>query len=198
MWLFACVHQGIAGGAVVARIGDGRLSRQLGQGVDFASNGRDHRRIDRGDRLQIDIEPRLGGPPLLCERASCVTAESIAQYFRSPKCLLAALAFLTTETSLASSARLREVADQFTDQQRGGAGEDRQQQNRQEDQPCADRETRHQVNVISRYANEKGGHTAGAAPRLAAELSGIVVLISGVREHQHVTRELTEGCLHWP
>src|SRR6516165_4961541 len=44
-----------------------------------------------------------------CERASCVTAESIAQYFKSPKCLLAELAFLTTDTSDASSARLCET-----------------------------------------------------------------------------------------
>src|ERR1700735_2729071 len=42
------------------------------------------------------------------DAASCVTAESIAQYFKSPKCLLAELAFLTTETSLASSVRLCE------------------------------------------------------------------------------------------
>ena len=38
-----------------------------------------------------------------------MTAASITQYFKSPKCLLAELAFLTTETSVASSARLREL-----------------------------------------------------------------------------------------
>src|SRR5258705_13211943 len=43
------------------------------------------------------------------ERASCVTAQSVIQYFRSPKCLLAMLAFLTVETSCASSTRPCEV-----------------------------------------------------------------------------------------
>src|SRR5277367_2235232 len=52
--------------------------------------------------------PALATSAACWERASCVTAESIAQYFKSPKCLLAELAFFTTETSLASSVRLCE------------------------------------------------------------------------------------------
>src|SRR5271166_697546 len=50
----------------------------------------------------------LASAAACCDRASCDTAESITQYFKSPKCLLAELAFRTTETSVASSARLRE------------------------------------------------------------------------------------------
>ena len=50
----------------------------------------------------------LASAAACCERASCDTAESITQYFKSPKCLLAELAFRTTETSVASSARLCE------------------------------------------------------------------------------------------
>ena len=61
MWLLRLLQQGVAGGAVVARVGDAGLTRQIGHGVDFASDGGDDRRIDCGNRLQIGIEPRFGG-----------------------------------------------------------------------------------------------------------------------------------------
>ena len=46
----------------------------------------------------------LAASAFCCELASKVTARLVSQYFKSPKCLLASFAFLTIETSRASSA----------------------------------------------------------------------------------------------
>src|ERR1700726_4175654 len=50
----------------------------------------------------------LAAAAFCCELASCVMAKSVSQYFRSPKCLLAAVAVRTMETNRACSARLCE------------------------------------------------------------------------------------------
>ena len=58
-------HQGVAGGAVVAGEGHAGLMRHFVQDIDFASDGGHERGIDRRDRLQIGVEPRLGGGGVL-------------------------------------------------------------------------------------------------------------------------------------
>ena len=52
----------------------------------------------------------------------------MAQYFKSPKCLLAELALLTTETKSRFLGEALRVPDQLPDEKRGRAGEDREQQ----------------------------------------------------------------------
>ena len=83
--------------------------------------------IDGGNRLQIGIQPRLGDFRRLLRASKVRTAASMAQYFKSPKCLLAELALLTTETLRFLGEALR-VPDQLPDEKRGRAGEDREQQ----------------------------------------------------------------------
>ena len=65
---FGLRHEGVAGCAVVARVGDARLPREIGQDVNFAFNRLNDRGIDFGNRLQIGIEPRLGAVPPLAEK----------------------------------------------------------------------------------------------------------------------------------
>ena len=125
--LFACRQEGVAGGAVIARIGDARLPREIGHCVDFVPDRWTTAGSTAAIAFRSESSPDLASvrPPSE-NAASCVTAESIAQYFKSPKCLLAELASRTAETSLASSVEASRVANQLSDQKRGGAGEDRQ------------------------------------------------------------------------
>ena len=61
-------QEGVAGGAVVARIGDPRLPREIGHDVNFAFDRLDARGIDFGNRLQIGVESRRGEVRFLLRR----------------------------------------------------------------------------------------------------------------------------------
>ena len=90
--------------------------------------------------------------------------------------------------------------DELSDQKRGGAGEDRQEQDRQKDQPQANREIRHNSRFIKPLgAQTKRGErsTSARRPRLSAEDGPDIVdhLVFDVREFHHITGEPAKGCL---
>ena len=95
--------------------------------------------------FRSQVEPDLRSIGILLRLNEQGPRESVIQYFKSPKCLLALFAFLTIETSRASTARACDPAYQLADQEGGCDGEDRQQQDRKQDQPRADRDKPHQV-----------------------------------------------------
>jgi len=67
------VQQGVAGGALVARVGGPGLLGQIGQPVDFALDSRDHGGIDVGEGLEVGIKPLISNeitPEQAFERSS--------------------------------------------------------------------------------------------------------------------------------
>ena len=59
------LQQGVAGGAVVARIGDASLPREIGHCADFAPDSGDKCGIDCRNRIRSESGPLLRFPPLL-------------------------------------------------------------------------------------------------------------------------------------
>ena len=96
--------------------------------VDFAFDGGDDRRIDCGDRLQIGVEPRLGGFRRFLRASELRDRRVDHPILQIAEVLAGRIGVLDDGDKLRLLGEASRVARKLPDQQRGGDDEDRKQQ----------------------------------------------------------------------
>src|SRR5260370_88189 len=132
-------QQRVALGTVVARKSLARTTRQIGQGIDLASDGGDALGMDGGNLLQILIKTHLGSGGIFLgagELGDGQIGQPVLQ-------IAEVLARRGGGTDNGDQSRLfgkaLRAAHQLSYQQRGRHPEDHNPHDRDEHQPCADR-----------------------------------------------------------
>ena len=117
----------------------------------MATDRRDDPGIDCGNRLQIELEPGLCAFRRVLRAGELGDGGVDRPIFQITEVLAGRIGVPDCRNQPGFLREASQVADELADQKRGGAGEDRQKQDRQKDQPQANREIRHQAHFIKSF-----------------------------------------------